>query len=714
MRLCKLEISGFRGFSQRANFDLDASAVILVGANGQGKTSFFDAILWAITGRVPRLKDNDEHLVSMYSDTGEAQVTLILRDEKDGVVAIKRRFDGEQQHVHFERDGVAAQGAVASGRIIETLWPASGATQRPDSALTDALTRSVYLQQDLVREFIESDDEQTRFSVVSELCGAGRVTELQQQLERSRNAWTRSSTTQRSEFDELAARLAAAESQLERLHEPSDDGEGLGVVWDNWWNRVRDVGILLARKPDPGETDAASALDRVVRDVRARRRLSEQALDRVRALQQEIEENISRERPDVSAMREQLEGLQRNTESLRQKLAESRSRAAEERRRQVVQGERNQDLAALAQIALRHLDERCPVCDQEFDRELVESHLSGHISNAAETVPDSTAMSIDVESLARQLEDGDQAVAAIQRRIQEAEALQREVDLWEAQRDRQLVEIGVDAVPAGDVGAALRSLAETEHERSGSLRDLEAAGEALSLRIARASEAARRSEIERQVAHLRSQLVEQKGILEERQATGELASRVIEQLREVSLEVVGAQMDQIAPLLQRIYATADPHPAFRSVRLLSKIFRGKGRLTTEIGDLVDDKATAAPELVLSSSQMNALAVSIFLALNLGVPSIPLTTAMLDDPLQSLDDVNLLGLIDLLRRLISRRQLIVSTHDARFGKLLQRKLRPVTNDQRTRVIEIGSWGRGGPTYRSFDLERDTGGLRIVAA
>ena len=88
--------------------------------------------------------------------------------------------------------------------------------------------------------------------------------------------------------------------------------------------------------------------------------------------------------------------------------------------------------------------------------------------------------------------------------------------------------------------------------------------------------------------------------------------------------------------------------------------------------------------------------------------------MLDDPLQSLDDVNLLGLIDLLRRLTFRRQLIISTHDSRFGELLQRKLRPVAEDQRTRVIVLEGWGRNGPQSRSYDVDRDIRGLRIVAA
>ncbi len=70
---------------------------------------------------------------------------------------------------------------------------------------------------------------------------------------------------------------------------------------------------------------------------------------------------------------------------------------------------------------------------------------------------------------------------------------------------------------------------------------------------------------------------------------------------------------------------------------------------TTLTDEAEDKTVTDPSLVLSSSQLNVLAVSTFLALNLAIDSLPLQVVALDDPLQSLDTVNLLGLADLLRR-----------------------------------------------------------------
>jgi hypothetical protein len=132
-----------------------------------------------------------------------------------------------------------------------------------------------------------------------------------------------------------------------------------------------------------------------------------------------------------------------------------------------------------------------------------------------------------------------------------------------------------------------------------------------------------------------------------------------------------------------------------------------------VSDPIEEKESDLPAAVLSSSQVNALAVSVFLALNIGVPKPPLSLAILDDPLQSLDDINLLGLVDLLRRTKDRRQLFISTHDERFGSLLSRKLRPSSEKGRTIVIELEGWSRQGPTVVTREVKSDPVPLRLVA-
>src|SRR5262249_9476952 len=133
----------------------------------------------------------------------------------------------------------------------------------------------------------------------------------------------------------------------------------------------------------------------------------------------------------------------------------------------------------------------------------------------------------------------------------------------------------------------------------------------------------------------------------------------------------------------------------------------------EIKDPIHGAESDRPEMVLSSSQMNVLAVSVFLALNLGMATLPLDTVILDDPLQSLDDMNLLGLVDLLRRTREHRQVFISTHARRLAGLLERKLRPVRDGQQTIVVELEGWTREGPKVLHREVERDPSALRVAA-
>src|SRR5829696_5747651 len=95
-------------------------------------------------------------------------------------------------------------------------------------------------------------------------------------------------------------------------------------------------------------------------------------------------------------------------------------------------------------------------------------------------------------------------------------------------------------------------------------------------------------------------------------------------------------IESVQPLFQRIYSRMDPHPTFRLTQIVTALERGRGLLRTGISDPVLGSAMHDALPILSSSQLNSFAVSLFLALNLGLPSMRLSLVMLDDPLQSLD------------------------------------------------------------------------------
>ena len=104
--------------------------------------------------------------------------------------------------------------------------------------------------------------------------------------------------------------------------------------------------------------------------------------------------------------------------------------------------------------------------------------------------------------------------------------------------------------------------------------------------------------------------------------------------------------------------------------------------------------SADPLVIFSTSQANIAALSHFLAMGWSAGERSLPFVLLDDPVQSMDDVNVLGFADPSRHLRTSRQLIISTHERRFAGLLERKLAPRSATDATLVLEFLGWDRSG--------------------
>lgn len=711
MKLESLTVSGFRGFAEERHFDLSADVILVHGPNGSGKTSFFDAVLWAVTGTVDRLGP-DSDLVSRYSEFGEARVVLELRREDDSPVRIVRRFDG-QSTITVDAAGRQSAGAAADAVLLDLMWPEAKSAPRPGESLSRSVTHAIYLQQDQVRSFLEAEDEQSRFAIVAEIVGAGRIGELLRQLETSRKAWNTATNRLRAEAEPLLRRREQLRAHVAEL---SGGGPAASTVEEHWATWASRASIALRDEAPSTEGDRTRVLDRLLEGLRRQQRRSEQRLSQLGDLSQLVERLLALPASaGLDGLREEVAAMQQVVAIASTDLANAETSAADTRRSQVQESQERESLAALAHLALRHLGKRCPVCTQEYDRELTQAHLR----NLLESLDQTTVVgSDDVLERAESLRIAERHLADAQTRLRESERQDREIATWHHLVATLAAELGFTE-PLGDEPAELPSIGSRAQaaalETSGTielLHELRSEGEGLALALARLAEFDKLAEIRSQLKNIESECERKAVLLAERDLAGRDATQVIEALREVGETLVGAELDRIEPLIQRIYSSVDPHPSFRAVRFLTETKRGRGHLWTSISDSVESLTVNDPKLVLSSSQLNVLAVVAFLALNLSVPTLPLQVVALDDPLQSLDNVNLLGLCDLLRRLRRQRQVIVSTHDDRLAGLLERKLRPVLSGERTSVIQVDGWSRVGPLISQRDVPPDAGGLRLV--
>ncbi|HGM4919312.1 TPA: hypothetical protein ACKPX0_000296 [Serratia marcescens] len=147
-------------------------------------------------------------------------------------------------------------------------------------------------------------------------------------------------------------------------------------------------------------------------------------------------------------------------------------------------------------------------------------------------------------------------------------------------------------------------------------------------------------------------------------------------------------------LINAIYRKIDPHPDFKEVQFDCDFPEESiPKLNVLVSDSQGD--VIAPNLYFSAAQLNILSLSIFLARALHVKKADGTDVrciFIDDPIHSMDSINVLSTIDMLRTISKKfdRQIILSTHDRNFFDLLQKKV--PQKEYLSKFIELETFGK----------------------
>lgn len=148
-------------------------------------------------------------------------------------------------------------------------------------------------------------------------------------------------------------------------------------------------------------------------------------------------------------------------------------------------------------------------------------------------------------------------------------------------------------------------------------------------------------------------------------------------------------------LIVDIYSKIDPHPDYKEIDFACNFDDTAPKLTVFVKSLGEQGKYISPSLYFSAAQLNVLSLSIFLAKALNTTDDKgrsIDCIFLDDPIQSMDSINILSTIDLLRSLVvnHKKQLILSTHEENFHLLLKKKL--PKGLFRSKYIELETFGK----------------------
>ncbi|WP_155476955.1 AAA family ATPase [Heliobacterium mobile] len=143
------------------------------------------------------------------------------------------------------------------------------------------------------------------------------------------------------------------------------------------------------------------------------------------------------------------------------------------------------------------------------------------------------------------------------------------------------------------------------------------------------------------------------------------------------------------PIINWIYKSISPHPYFSEIMISND---GNG------ASFKDSNNEIFLDQIFSTAQLNVLALSIFLGLGISQKYTHINQLFLDDPIQSMDDVNVLAFVDVLRAImdsnLNQKKIIISTHNDDFSKLLTIKMR----NRNFVKYDFVSYGDEGPIIR----------------
>jgi hypothetical protein len=187
------------------------------------------------------------------------------------------------------------------------------------------------------------------------------------------------------------------------------------------------------------------------------------------------------------------------------------------------------------------------------------------------------------------------------------------------------------------------------------------------------------------------------------------------QVETVRSRIIGKEFnDRLNRLWRDLFVRLAPNepyvPAFRVPTESTRRLQPKLITTHRSGG-----AGGTPGAMLSAGNLNTAALTLFIALHLTVAE-QLPWLILDDPVQSMDDVHIAHFAALLRTLSKqhRRQIIIAVHDRQLFEYLKLELGPAFEGDSLRTLELS----GGPATDTLCLPerrsfRQETALRFVA-
>lgn len=644
MKLDFVEIAGFRGFRDKARFELPSGFAVLSGRNGAGKSTVLDAIDFALTGTINKFSVRnargggvDEHVWWVGGGKPDTHFVSVGFVDADGTrFAITRSRDSSLQS--------------DADPIINRL---SGGG--PASVTAETLMKTSLIRDEFIVALSLDLPEQQRFEAVRTAIGGLVGPDYSERTSAILKAANTAKDQQNARLDAAQAELGRALGALTEARSAAERSPDISAA-------LRTIESLSVSLPtDPRERP--EAIRKIVADRKQVLREIEDARTRAEALVAELAYLRS---PEAAA---QMESAKAARDAAAKEKEQAEQKVALAIRAQTAEQESDSYAAHFTALlehgtALGLQDGHCPLCAAFRSIDEFNSAVASARTRLA-------ARSERMIAAAKVVGEAESKVSSAAQALSAAESSLANLELRHDVAEKELTSIQEVYTRHGFAGptdnpAVARTALLVQQEALGRLEH--------ALFILEASSAVDRvSASETRVASLRGRIDQEAARLDEAEKAVEAARQIDVSTKTVANQILTEQFDTVMPLLKELYRRLRPHSDWIEIE---SDFGGKVRasLNFTVG------GGHNVQFLFSSGQRRAAGLAFLLAIHLSRRWCHWRTLLLDDPVQHIDDYRALNLVEVLAAIRrSGRQVIVAVEDAALADVLCRRLRSSIGD-----------------------------------
>lgn len=230
MKIDKIEIKNFRNYLGKHVFKLNKHITILYGENGNGKSSFFDALEWGLTGNISRFNGNKtpkevlaNKKISLYDD---CYVEIYFSN-----LCIKRTFSYNEDgfgKVDFSLNRVPEDGErelvkITSGEenvdsALRNTFQEQGVNFKDLKYKVGEIIKKAYiLSQDQVTDFVTRDRPNDRYNALASIMGFEKIVKVRKNISNSKKVLDESVASLNTKEESLKEDIKKQQKKLKNI-----------------------------------------------------------------------------------------------------------------------------------------------------------------------------------------------------------------------------------------------------------------------------------------------------------------------------------------------------------------------------------------------------------------------------------------------------------------------------------------------------------------